>query len=56
MIFSRANDDWWEAQLNGLSGFVPVNYVNVASPEVDRLDVSNDDSSAGLTEVRVIRS
>lgn len=51
-VFSRANKDWWDAQLNGMNGFVPANYVKVASPELERLDISSDDASIGATEVQ----
>eukprot|EP00794_Sanderia_malayensis_P006153 gene6153-6859_t len=53
MLFSRANNDWWEAQLNGVSGFVPVNYINIASSDADRLDISSEDSTTGITEVQM---
>eukprot|EP00795_Rhopilema_esculentum_P002020 gene2020-17581_t len=51
-VFSRANKDWWDARVNGSFGFVPANYVKVASPDTERLDISGDDaSSCGATEV-----
>ena len=35
-----------------MNGFVPANYVKVASPELERLDISSDDASLGATEVQ----
>lgn len=51
-VFARANKDWWDARIDGSFGFVPANYVKVASPENERLDVSSDDASVGATEVQ----
>ena len=50
-VFTRANKDWWDARIDGALGFVPANYVKVASPENERLDVSSDDALCGATEV-----
>lgn len=50
-VFARANKDWWDARIDGSLGFVPANYVKVASPDNERLDISSDDASLGATEV-----